>query len=177
MSVDTNSRAILSGPHGEIRFPVTPTVSLAGSAAYSEYDVTHTNYSFPAYQKSTVDDIAVDAVFYSDVQHLANITLDALLFVQTAVKMDFNGTGAPPPILRFSYLGPNMFNNVPCVLVSYSTNFPNDIDYVQVTETDWLPIEMTMTMTLKPVYSPQKQAREWNWGSFASGELIRRGYL
>jgi len=176
MSVRQDARARLSGPPGVIEFPVTPTVSTAGSASYSEYDVTHTNYSFPAYQKSTIDDISVDAIFYSDTIALAEQTLDAIRFVRAAIKMDFNGSGAPPPVLRFSYLGQDIFSDVPCVMVSYNISFQNDVDYVEV-GANWLPMELTITTTLRPVYSPQKQASEWNWGGFASGGLIRRGYL
>lgn len=177
--MDRRYRARITGPHGAVNFLTLPRVNLGGTATYSEYDVTHTNYNFPAYQKSAPEDIAVDGDFFCDTIFAARNAFDAIQFCRAAVKMDFNGSGSPPPMLKFSYLGKEMYNKVPCVMLSYNMQFDDTVDYVPIgtSRDNWLPIQFTLTVTLKPVYSPFKQAQEWNWPEFASGNLIRKGYL
>ena len=160
---------------GLLRFPVTPTVSFQKTANYDNYDVVHTNYQFPAYKNTHVSNITINGKFTSETISEAARNRDAFLYLRAAQNMDFNGTGSPPPVLEFNYLGPTMFRRTPVVITSLNTTFPDDVDYVKV-DADWVPIIIEYQVTMHPVYSPQKQAQEFSFGAFASGSLVSRGY-
>lgn len=176
--VSKAQQARIDTPIGTVRFPYTPTVTQGATANYNNYDVTHTNFAFPAYQRSEPTDVTIDALFTADTDEMFNLMFEARRICKAVTRMDFNGSGSPPPVVKFSYLGPNAFNNVPCLMTNWNMTYQADIDYINAPSSrDWLPVESNFTITLKPVYSPQKQANQWNFGAFAGGALTRRGWL
>ncbi len=112
--------------------------------------------------------------------------------------------GSPPPIVYLDGYGQHYLPHVPCVVTQFSHTMPQDVDYIEyatpyvdssgTTYDNYgnpvarsntgsvesvrtrIPTASTITISLQPVYSRKKQA-EFNYSSFARGELISGGYL
>ena len=121
-------------------FPYTPDVTFGGSANYSSWHFTHSNYQQFQYQNSQPSEIQVTGTFTAQTNEEARYMLAALTFLRAATMIDFgnaavqrDNAGTPPPVLRFNYLGQQMFRNVPVVVQNYSYILERDVDYVEVT--------------------------------------------
>lgn len=121
-------------------FPYTPDVTFGGTANYSSWHFTHSNYQQYQYQNSMPSEIQVVGTFTAQTNEEARYMLAAMTFLRSATMMEFGNAavqrdvaGTPPPVLRFNYLGAHMFNNVPVVLQNYSYLLERDVDYVEVT--------------------------------------------
>lgn len=123
-----------------IVFPYTPDVTFGGSANYSSWHFTHSNYQQFQYQNSQPSEIQVTGTFTAQSNIEARYMLAALTFLRAATMIDFgnaavqrDNAGTPPPVLRFNYLGQQMFKNVPVIVQNYSYILERDVDYVEVT--------------------------------------------
>lgn len=190
---------------GGILFPYTPTLTgVGGSADYEDFHAVHSNYRQPVYMKSQVNDINLNAEFTASTDFEARYMLSVLWFCSAITKSSFgersspdfptsyDGDGAsirqtagmPPPVLKFSYMGTHMYNDVPVVLTSYTYDFPNTVDYVTVAvnpekpeEKTQVPTLMTLSLTLKPYYNPRELQRKFSLQDFANGDLTNPRYL
>lgn len=120
-------------------FPYTPDVTFGGSANYSSWHFTHSNYQQFQYQNSQPSEIQITGTFTAQSNQEARYMLAALTFLRAATMIDFGNAavqrenaGTPPPVLRFNYLGQQMFKNVPVVVQNYSYILERDVDYVEV---------------------------------------------
>ena len=123
-----------------IVFPYTPDVTFGGSANYSSWHFTHSNYQQYQFQNSTPSEIQVTSTFTAQTNEEARYMLAALTFLRSSTMMDFGNAavqrdtaGTPPPVLRFNYLGQRMFKNVPVVVQNFSYILERDVDYIEVT--------------------------------------------
>jgi len=193
---------------GGILFPYTPTISSGGgSANYDDFHATHSNYRQPVYSNSEVNDINIMAEFTAGGEEDARYMISVLWFCSLATKSSFGAAaapdspeymvwdgsdvvplektaGLPPPVLKFSYMGTHMYNDVPVVMASYSYDFPNTLDYVSVAVNPEKPMEktqvptlMTMNITLKPYYNPRVLQQRFTLQEFANGDLTKPRYL
>jgi len=123
-----------------IIFPYTPDVTFGGTANYSSWHFTHSNYQQYQYQNSSPSEIQITATFTAQTNEEARYLLGTLAFLRSATMIDFgteavkrDTAGTPPPVLRFSYLGQRMFNKIPVVVQNFSYILERDIDYVECT--------------------------------------------
>ena len=88
--------------------------------------------------------------------------------------------GTPPPVLRFSAHGQNMFKSVPVVITNTVQDFENSIDYIEapvnggsgtLSEMTRVPTMMTINVTLAPVVSRSAQQR-FSLERYAKGHLV-----
>jgi hypothetical protein len=121
-------------------FPYTPDVTFGGSANYSSWHFTHSNYQQFQYQNSQPSEIQITGTFTAQTNEEARYMLAALTFLRAATMIDFGNAavirenaGTPPPVLRFNYLGQQMFKNVPVIVQNFSYILERDVDYVEVT--------------------------------------------
>jgi hypothetical protein len=78
--------------------------------------------------------------------------------------------GAPPPVLKLSGYGAKNISPIPVVLESYSTSWPNDIDYLPTNTGDPFPVIMEIELTLKESYSPAEYSK-FNLFAYKTGDL------
>ena len=121
-----------------IVFPYTPDVTFGGTANYTGWHFTHSNYQQFQYQNSMPSEFQIVGTFTAQTNEEARYLLAALTFLRASTMIDFGNAAvrrdtAGPPVLRFNYLGSRMFRNVPVVVQNYSYLLERDVDYVEVT--------------------------------------------
>lgn len=184
----TNILAPLKKTRG-LLLPYAPEVRLAWSATYDEtFHFTHTNYAYPAYEKSKPEDIIINCSFTSQTDNEARYTLAAMHFMKTATKnyfgeSDLTKAGTPPPVMRFSYLGAFVLKDIPVVIKSAEFTLTNSVDYVPVffdndKDTTYVPTKLDMVISLTPLYNPQTVRKEFDLNKFRTGELLKtKGFI
>lgn len=130
---------------GGLLWPYTPIINDTTSVQYDSYDPVHTNQPFMAFKSVAAKEIMCSGQFTAMNQQEATYCLAVIHFVRTITKMYFgiggddsaakDLRGTPPPVLLFNAHGTAMFHNVPVIVTSYTVEFPQDVDYVEL-ETD-----------------------------------------
>lgn len=176
-------------------WPYTPNITMAYSAKYHKDSPTHSNYPIHTYQNSEVSTIGITGDFTAQTPKEAKYLLACMMFLRSSTKMFWGSdpeAGMPPPILYLNGYGTHFFPNVPVVVTNYTANLPEDTDYIEAfieearindsgnkPESNKLgklltriPASVTMSVTVEPVYSRLKVAREFNFRDFSNGKLI-----
>ncbi len=185
---------------GGMMFPYTPTIILSHSANYNQVAPIHNNYPFFAYQNSQVDQLVITGQFYSQNGLEASYWVACLHYLRTVTKMqhgaDNDGRGNPPPVVELSGYGDYVFNKVPCVIVNFTVDMPNEVDYIATgfnpidfsdfggsiaeqkagMSVGWAPSESQFTVTVQPIYSRMKVSK-FNYGKFVNGDTLGKGYI
>ena len=164
---------------GGIIFPYTPTISFENKADYSSQTPTHSNYAINFYKNSSVSDISISGKFTVQNERDALVYLSSILLLKALTKMRFGGptapsagagrgavnysdpdSGAPPPVCRLDAYGDFMLKNVPVVITSFKTEWPDTVDFYSLngnldsrfSQTS-VPTVSTIAITCKPMYS------------------------
>jgi hypothetical protein len=159
-------------------FPYTPTINVSHSAEYESQVLPHTNYAHHSYIRSNVDQIQVVGEFTAETQDEARYLLAAIQFLKSATKMFYgqdDNKGTPPPVLRFSAHGQQMFNSLPVVLTNTVFDFQNNVDYITVQlgggNTTNVPTQMQLNATLLVIQS-RTRTLDFSLKAYSRGELI-----
>ena len=164
-------------------WPYTPNINVSYSASYAGQNPSHTNYTQQSYGMSSVDQISVVGQFTANNQDEARYLLATMWFLKSATKSFYGqdqNRGTPPPVLRFSAHGQNMFKSVPVVITNTVQDFENSIDYIEapvnggsgtLSEMTRVPTMMTINVTLAPVVSRSAQQR-FSLERYAKGHLV-----
>lgn len=182
--------SLLSGPvlrpliqTGGLLFPYTPTVIFGRAASYDDFHFTHSNYRYYQFQASSPSEIQINGDFTAMNDDEARYSLAAIRFLQSMTLSEFGkqsgkNRGVPPPVLRFNYLGEQIFRNVPVVITQFTINFEPDIDYVPVRGFNThVPLKMLVTANLVVQQNPKRTVNEFSVKGFKSGSLIKKGYI
>ncbi len=185
---------------GGMMFPYSPTIILSHSANYNQVAPIHNNYPFFAYQNSQVDQLVITGQFYNQNGLEAKYWIGCLHYLRTVTKMqhgvDDTGRGNPPPVINLNGYGDYVFNNVPCVIVNFTVDMPNEVDYIATgfdpidfsdfggsikSQADrmsvaWAPAESQFTVTVQPIYSRAKVSK-FSYSDFVNGDNIGKGYI
>ena len=186
---------------GGLVFPYTPSIIVSHSANYNAIAPTHTNYPYYAYQNSQVDQLVITGDFFVQNGLEAQYWVAALHYLRSMSKKFFGGEadtiGAPPPVAKLNGYGDHIFNNVPVIVTQFTTDLPQDVDYIatgfstgkekkrqvgpggQYTETyadgklmtGWAPTQSLITVTVQPVYSRSEIAQ------FSLNKYVNGGYI
>lgn len=174
-----------------IVMPYNPLLNIQYDANYSTQQPLHSNFQYPFYQSSTFNSFSASFTLTSNTQKEARYTLACHHFLRTCTKMvqagstDFtanNKVGSPPPVLKFSAYGNEMFNNIPVVLTSYNFTLENEQIMINVIDESgrkkdvYVPVQWTMIMQLQPAYNPKQNRKRFNTADYANGKLISSGY-
>lgn len=124
---------------GGLIWPYTPSITYQHPITYETVSVTHANQDFHIYSRTPAVNLQVSGEFSVQNQQEGAYALAAIHFLRTMAKMNFGETdpqaGTPPPVLLFNAYGPFVFKDVPVIVKDFSTEFPQDVDYVQVNVT------------------------------------------
>ena len=171
-----------------ILFPYTPRISMVNQASYNPMEITHTNYDFWSYTKSSVNQITIDAEFTAQTQEEANYVLAVLYFLRAATKMftaQDSFAGNPPPMVFLTGYGDYILPNVPCVITQFGYTLPDDVDYIAASsntgggdfslDTSTLntrvPVISAFNIILQPIYS-RSRVGEFSLEKFARGDYV-----
>ena len=162
-------------------FPYNPTLNLQGSVAYGQYDLTHTNYQPHFYSATQNQQITLGFNLTASTLSEANYMIGFMWFLRTITKMHFGRgdtkAGTPPPVLEFSCYGDYQFQNVPVVMRNYSYDQSGQEDYVDTSYDSQVPTFLTGFVDIVTQYTPGKVLNEFTLGGFASGSLLKKGYI
>jgi len=121
---------------GGLIWPYTPSITYQHPVTYETISVTHANQDFHIYSRTPAVNLQVSGEFSVQNSQEGAYALAAIHFLRTIAKMNFGETdpqaGTPPPVLLFNAYGPFVFKDVPVIVKDFSTEFPQDVDYVQV---------------------------------------------
>jgi hypothetical protein len=169
-------------------FPFTPSIIMQHTANYSSLSPVHSNYPFPIYQNSEVNDIMITGDFYVENATDAEYWLAAIHFLRTITKMFYGETadaGSPPPLSRLNGYGDFVFKDVPVVIKTFTVEFAQDVDYIKtkVPNSDaenFVPAHSIISVTVVPTYS-RDTVRQFSLDKFVNGSYIldtnRRGFI
>jgi hypothetical protein len=169
---------------GGLVFPLTPTISYSQVVNYSPYDLVHTNYSFNTYRNTPSPMLQIQAEFTNTTFEEHAYTQGVLHFLRSVTKMFYGaneGTnpaaGTPPPVLRFSAYGPQIFNNVPVVVSNVATTFDPNVDLIEGNGGIALPAVMVFAIDLMVQQSPARQKQQFTTSGFINGQMYNRGFI
>lgn len=166
-----------------IVWPYTPDIMTIYTAQYTGQQLPHTNYMQQSYNSSTIGEITVNGMFTANTDYEAKYLLAVIQFMKSCTK-SFYGTdqnrGTPPPVLRFSAHGPQMFNSVPVVMTTANFNFEQGVDYINASYIpnnsnlrtySKVPTQLQITVSLLPVVSREAQT-QFSLREYSKGALI-----
>lgn len=178
-------------------FPTTPQILVTHAANYNSLQPIHTNYAYPIYQSSSVEDITITAEFPVENELDGRYWIAAVHFLRSVTKMFYGNssyTGAPPPLVHLSGYGDFVFNKMPCVVKLFTLDLPDSVDYIQVpisnsvdlsttpelTRTNvpggysYVPTLSRLNITIAPVYS-RDTTRRFSLDTYVQGGYIGGG--
>ena len=174
-------------------FPYTPTILIQHTANYDAMQPTHSNYPFPQYQNSQIEDIVITGDFFCENAVDAQYWAATLHYLRSVTKMFYGqsaNAGAPPPIVHLNGYGDFVFPNVPVVVKNFTVDLPADVDYIK-TQMDgevsigpttsvngfnegWAPVQSQVSVTVGPIYSRAKTS-QFSLDDFVRGEYLGAG--
>jgi hypothetical protein len=174
-------------------WPLTPQVILNHTANYSNLSPAHSNYPFPIYQNSQVEDINITGEFPVETQADGRYWIAAVHFLRSVTKMYYGAgssfRGAPPPVTRLNGYGDFVFKDLPVVVKLFTMDLPNSVDYIKVPidgpvdsysdlktsgNMAHVPTLSTLNVTLGIAYS-RDEVRQFSLDSFVRGDYITQG--
>jgi hypothetical protein len=170
---------------GALIFPYTPTLQVGSTAEYEPSNISHTITKNQSYTRTFINEIVLSAEFTAQTLEEARYMLACMHFFRSVTKSYFgesNGdlAGAPPPVVKFNYLGDQMFNNVPVVIKGYTYTLPPDVDYVIIDQagiSTQVPAHLTMQITMDVYYNPLMTRTVFNLAEFKNGNLLSNGFI
>ena len=163
-------------------FPYTPNITVTYAAEWTSQKLTHSNYAAQFYNSSEIQDIQLQGMFTAQNQIEAEMMLAILTFGKMVTKMFFGAStdaGSPPPVLHLYGHGDYQWKKVPVVVKNFTYNLSADVDYIPVKKygNTRVPSQIdNMSFTVAPIYS-REQVRKFDMAKFASGELIKGGFI
>jgi len=164
-------------------FPYTPNIYIAYTANYDKLSPTHSNYPFPIYQNSSVDQFVLTGTFTAENASEGAYWIAANQYLRSVTKMAYGGgtststRGSPPPIVKLNGYGDFVFKDVPVVVEQYTVTLPEDVDYIQVPvgpQGSYVPTRSEISITVFPTYSRDK-VNKFSLNSFVRGDYIQSG--
>jgi len=163
-------------------FPYTPNITVTYAAEWTSQKLTHSNYAAQFYNSSEIQDIQLQGMFTAQNQIEAEMMLAILTFGKMVTKMFFGAStdaGSPPPVLHLYGHGDYQWKKVPIVVKNFTYNLSADVDYIPVKKygNTRVPSQIdNMSFSVAPIYS-REQVRTFNMAKFASGEMIKGGFI
>ena len=158
-------------------FPYTPNIYITYSANYDNLHPTHSNYPFPVYQNSAVDQFVITGEFTVENAAEGEYWIAANHYLRSVTKMAYGSgpnKGTPPPVLKLNGYGDFVFNDVPVVVQQYTVELGDSVDYIKVdvgNNGSWAPTRSTISITLLPSYS-RDSVNQFSLKDFVKGDYI-----
>ena len=163
-------------------FPYTPNIFITHSANYNKLTPVHSNYPFPIYENSQVDQFIITGEFTAENEQEARYWLAAMHFLRSVTKMAYGRSenqGAPPPVLKLNGYGDFVFKDLPVVVEQFQLNMSGDVDYIQVPgigagKGSWVPTKSEISIGVFPTFS-RDTVNKFSLDKFVKGEYITQG--
>ena len=164
-------------------FPIQPAVSIGYDAKYQELAPTHSNFPYQMYQNSSIKPISLTGDFVIRNQYDAQYVNAGIHFLRSLTRMfnyrDGEYAGAPPHVVRLHGMGFTAFDNIPCVITDVTINYPESVDHItfQINktvfgpETARIPVFLTISVSLTPVFSRNFITNEYTTTGFSKGQV------
>jgi hypothetical protein len=187
---DTSNQLLLPLKNTEgFLFPIQPAITTGFDAKYQDLSPTHSNFPYQMYQNSSMKSISLTGDFVIRNQYDAQYVTAGIHFLRSLTRMfnyrDGIYAGAPPQVVRLHGLGFTAFDNIPCVLTDVTINFPDNVDYITFqinkkssefgSETARMPINLTIQVSLTPVFSRDFITNIYSTTSFSTGAVRLMG--
>jgi hypothetical protein len=169
-------------------FPTVPNVVIANTASYSMLNLVHTNYAYPVYENSQIDQMNIAGSFPVQSVEEGQYWIACVHYLRSMTKMFYGETsnkGAPPPVVKLNGYGDFVFNNVPVVITNFTVDLAPNVDYIKVplrttssatSDFSYVPVDSSISVTLLPTYSRTKVS-SFNFDSFVNGDLRDQGFI
>jgi hypothetical protein len=174
-------------------FPYTPTILIQHTANYDALQPTHSNYPFPQYQSSSIEDLVITGDFFCENAKDAQYWAATLQYLRAMTKMSYGqstNAGAPPAVAHLTGYGDFVFPKVPVIITNFTVDLPADVDYIK-TQVDgevsvstttsvngfyegWAPVQSQVMVTVKPIYS-RARTSQFSLDAFVKGEYLDNG--
>jgi hypothetical protein len=186
----------LATSNNSMVFPTTPQIMITHSANYSSIAPTHSNYAFPVYQSSQVEDITITGEWPVENEIDGLYWIASVHFLRSLTKMSYgksSNQGAPPPLTKLRGYGDFVFNGTPCILKLFTTDLPDSVDYIRVPvgsnfssqseipeiaitsgQYAMVPTLSRLSITVQPVYSRDK-IRNFSLDDYVRGQNFGNG--
>lgn len=180
---DDKRKSILNVLYNDsgIVMPYSPDINITTTSTYAQADITHSNYDYHTFVKSSISTITVDVKLVSDTLENADRTLAIIHLLRALSKMYYGANdpnaGTPPPIMLLSAYGKYMINGMPVALRSFYMQLSSDNDYVHTSFDTQVPIEFNVQLDLVHMPNPIKIRDEFTMDKFIDGSLVERGYF
>jgi len=170
-------------------FPYPPMMNFQHQTTYGRIAPTHSNFVYPYFTNHSLGGFTVQASFTIATQAEHAYYLACHHFIKTCMKMHYGENdkfaGVPPIVLEFSAYGPQIVHKLPVVIEMYNYITDPNYDYVfggeptdSFSEDDTaVPIKMDMILQLLPAYNPKTVRKEFSLTDFASGSILKKGYI
>lgn len=160
-------------------FPYTPNIFMTHSANYNKLTPVHSNYPFPIYENSQIDQFVITGEFTAENVNEARYWLAAVHFLRSVTKMAYgksDNQGAPPPVLRLNGYGDFVFKDLPVVVEQFQLTMPSDVDYIQVPNVgqstgSWVPVRSELSVGVFPTFS-RDRVNKFSLDKFVRGEYV-----
>lgn len=192
--------AVRNFPRDKVIFEVSPTVSESRTVEYIGVNPVHMPGSIQVYKRTESRTFTISAKFISrsTLQAQENMKYLQILRGWTmpyfGVGSQFDGPstdagasmlGAPPDVLYlYAYTTPTRTANasrapyttnlskIPVVLKSLSFDYPEDVDYISIPQSDPFPVKMEVRLELAETHSP-KGYEGFTLSKFKQGQLLQ----
>ena len=178
----TDILAPLRETNNSMVFPYTPNIFMTHSANYNKLTPVHSNYPFPIYENSQVDQFIITGDFTAENEQEARYWLAAMHFLKSVTKMSYGRSqnqGAPPPVLKLNGYGDFVFKDLPVVVEQFQLNLTGDVDYIHVPDIgagkgSWAPVKSELSVAVFPTFS-RDAVNKFSLDKFVKGEYITQG--
>jgi hypothetical protein len=186
--------APLRNSNNSMVWPITPQVILNHSASYNSLTPVHSNYSYPIYQNSHLEDIQIFGEFPVENEDDGRYWIAAVHFMRSITKMYYGVNsslrGAPPPVVKLNGYGGFIFKDIPVVVKLFTVDLPNSVDYIKVpisnsvsldlgsniTVGDFAYVPTLSTISVQLALAPSRDSvRQFSLESFIKGDYIPGG--
>lgn len=131
------------------------------SVNYSNYEIVHLPTDVWAYRSSSSRRFSLMGRIVSRTPSEADLNAKYIDLIRSWTLPDFGNTGATPPILRLNGYKNNNIDNIPILLMSYSINYADDVDWIFQGNVP-MPVICGIQLEFVEAYSPAEiTAKFW----------------
>jgi hypothetical protein len=153
-------------------FTATPDMSESGSTILVDIGDIRAAASVVIYMGSPSREFSLSAKFVSRTTAEATQNFQYISWIKAwrmPVLKQGESFGAEPETLRLYGYG-KVLRGIPVMLQSYNIEYSSDVDYIQDSAGNWLPIYQTVSLSLKEVRSVDDLA-SFDYASYKTGQL------
>lgn len=161
----------IKGGGGFVRFEASSPISESRVANYDGFNIVHLPTSIWAYRNTNGRHFSINGKLVSRTVGEAKANAGYLTTIRSWVLPGFGTTGSTPPIVFLTAYGNKQIKSVPCVVLSYSWSFPDDVDYI-FDAPEPMPVIGTISVELEEAYNAEQITRgAWKIAPQSDGEF------